>query len=319
MSRPVKRYRGEDIAIIVPTKDRPKKMQEFLSSMVMQGISLGRMIIIDGGESIESIVKSFADRLPVEYYTCQPPGQIRQRNLGISKLDTRTSLVACFDDDIILEPGSLNAMINFWNRCEPFTAGVSFNIVNAPAEVYSRVRAMLGLTASEPGRVLKSGMTTSNCNVSRDIRSQWLCGGATIWRREILEAHLHNEVASRWAIAEDLIFSYPIGKKYPLYISSESCVRHEHVQDYVKSDIERFHGRTQTLWLMYFVKANHDLSMGRFIWAMAIKITGKILLGIISRKPEYLNFARGQLEGLIHGLKAVRKGRAITDVVSDFT
>lgn len=48
---------------------------------------------MDGGKGVRDEVMGFSDRLPVAYYECQPPGQIRQRNMGISLLDDHTSLV----------------------------------------------------------------------------------------------------------------------------------------------------------------------------------------------------------------------------------
>jgi GT2 family glycosyltransferase len=228
--------------------------------------------------------------------------------------------VACFDDDIVLEPGSINEMIKLWNRSEQNAAGVSFNIVNVPGEKYSKLKEVFGLSSAMPGRVLKSGTTTSNCNVTSDIRVQWLCGGATVWRKEILDSFLHKDVSSRWAIAEDLVFSYPIGKKYPLFVCSAARVRHEHVFDYnISTRRELFHGRVQTLWLLYFVISNRELSINIFYWTLFVRILGKFIKGIALRNSQDIWFAIGQIEGSIQGIKALLAGRNIADVISELT
>ena len=71
-------YSGKDLAILVPTKDRLEKIHNLLESIAKQTIPCGRIIVVDSGESVKDVVMHFSDRLPVEYYECYPPGQIRQ-------------------------------------------------------------------------------------------------------------------------------------------------------------------------------------------------------------------------------------------------
>ncbi len=71
-------YTSQDFAIVVPTYNRPQKVHELLQSLTEQSVTPGRIIIVDGGNSIEKAVLAFKDQLPVEYHRCEPPGQIRQ-------------------------------------------------------------------------------------------------------------------------------------------------------------------------------------------------------------------------------------------------
>lgn len=309
------RYTSRQLAVLVPTKDRPAKLRKLLDSFTAQSLPVGRIVVIDGGESVRDVVAEFQDRLPVEHHICQPPGQIRQRNLGIALLDEHTPLVASLDDDIVLERDAVARMIEFWNRAEPETAAVSFNIVNTPGEPRSRFKELLGLSAPEPGRVLRSGATTSNCSVPNDVRVQWLCGGATVWKLDVLREHPHREISGRWAIAEDLIFSYPIGRQCPLYVCAGARVVHEHVFDYATKSLPRFHGRTRTLWLFYFVEANRDLSRAAYLWWMALTTLGRIAVGIATLNAEQLQFARGQVEGVVAGLRALMRGSNLADAI----
>ncbi len=84
------RYAARDLAVLVPTKDRPAKLGQLLDSLAGQSEICGRVIIIDGGDSVRDVVMRYAGRLPVEHHVCRPPGQIRQRNMGIALLDERT-------------------------------------------------------------------------------------------------------------------------------------------------------------------------------------------------------------------------------------
>ena len=308
-------YSGQHLAILVPTKDRPAKVTNLLESLVAQEDPCGRIVIVDGGHSIRDLVMSYADRLPVEHHACIPPGQIRQRNLGISVLDDRTPLVACLDDDIVLQWDAVGALIAFWNRCEPGTAGVGFNITNTPPEPRTWIRDLFFLSASVPGRVLKSGATTSNCQVKRDIRVEWLCGGATAWRLDLLRRFSHKPVASPWAIAEDVVFSYPIGKQHPLYVCAAAQVRHEHESDYRVAHPHRFHGWTQTIFTMYFVESNADLSRAAFLWMIFGTVLGRTVVGAATLERRHLEFALGQALAVSQGLWALAHGRSLTTVI----
>ena len=96
-------YSGSDLAAVIPTKDRPNGVRELLQSLAFQTQRPGRVILVDGGQSVESIVNEFKSSLNIEYYACQPPGQIRQRLMGIEKLNDKTPLVAFLDDEVVFE------------------------------------------------------------------------------------------------------------------------------------------------------------------------------------------------------------------------
>ena len=210
------KYKTTDLAIIIPTKDRPFQMKRHLQSLVEQKCILGRVIVVASGQDIKDIVLDFKDSLPVEYYKSEPD-QIRQRNLGISKLDERTKLVACMDDDVTYHDDAIAKMIRFWNNIPSDTAGVGFNIINLPKMEHNWLRGLLGFSSKNHGQVLKSGFNTSISNISENIQVQWLNGGSSVWRQNILQEYMMKEINTSWAVCEDLIFSYHLGKKFPLY------------------------------------------------------------------------------------------------------
>lgn len=310
-------YRAEEMAVVVPTKDRPEKLRNLLNSLANQDTQIGRVIIVDGSESAEPVVRNFEGTLGVEYYRCRPPGQLPQRDFGLSQLGESERLVALLDDDIVLEPGTLHQMLEMWNRVEPRTAGICFNIVNGEAESFSWPRYLFGLTTREPGRVLRSGMTTSNTHAMQDYRAQWLPGGATVWRRELLTQRMHEVIPCRWAIAEDLIFSYPIGKVRPLYVCASAKVRHEHEFDYGASRPHRYHGRTQTLWLFYFVKSNPDLSELLCLWTVGLRAGGHIFRSLVSGETRHFQFASGQVAAAAAMLRQRLFSRPFVDLLHE--
>ena len=278
-------YKTTDLAVIIPTKDRPVQVKRHLQSLVEQNCELGRVIVVASGQEIEEIVLGYKDRLPVEYYRSEP-GQIRQRNLGISLLDDSTKLVASMDDDAIYHDDAIIKMIEFWNSVKSDTGGVGFNIVNLPSNKHNWFRDFLGFSAPESGRVLKSGFNTTISNTVKDIQVEWLNGGATVWRQDVLVNNLHEELNVKWAVSEDLLFSYPLGKQYPLFICSGAEVEIEEViMDSQPKEFYIERGKSIYLMGLYFIQQNKNLSLfhfmvNKFLFVIALFVKGTLFFNI---------------------------------------
>ena len=275
-------YKTEDLALIVPTKDRPNEIKNLLKSLIKINCKIGRIIIVASGLDIKKIIDKYQNLLNIKYIRCEP-GQIKQRNLGISLLDSKTKLVATIDDDLTFHSNSINNIIKFWNTVEPETAGIGFNIINYPKHKYNKIQILLGLNSPFNGRVLKSGINTGISNVKYNIKTEWLNGGATVWKQSILKKYNHIEVNSKWSASEDVIFSYPIGKKYPLYVCANAKVEvrenttHFNNHDYI------FRGKTQLLWKYYFVSLNKDLSKIHYYYYIILSIIYNIPKSIFNK------------------------------------
>lgn len=293
-------YTGRDVAFIIPTKDRPEKLINLLDSLSRQAVECGQIIVVDGGKSVKEVVRSFSDRLPVEYYECCPPGQIRQRNVGIAKLGGSIVLVGFIDDDMVLEANALEKMIDFWNRVEENTAGVGFNLVNIPPFRHSKLWGFFLMSSPVYGCVLPSGYNSAIHNISSEIRTQWLGGGYTLWKREIIETFPQDNLNTRWAIGEDLRFSYPIGKKYPLYVCAGSKLRHEHIDNlYAQKNTDRYIGRKRSLAFFYFVKSHPELSQLACLWMLIGSAFVQLIYGCATLKRKWLRLALGQGEAIL--------------------
>jgi len=311
-----KTYSSNDLTLIIPTKDRPDKIRDLLDSIVTQSVQCKRIIIVDGGKSIEEIVLSYQS-LPIEYYPCHPPGQIRQRNLAMTKLEDEDKLVALFDDDLVLMPDAIRHMIDMWNNVESQTAGISFNIINNPPFKHNLLKYLTGMSHKNMGTILPSGYNVPISPTKKNIKTQWLCGGATVWKKSILEEHINNEVQSRWAICEDIIFSYPLSKKYPLYVCSDAKVRHEHVYDHNAKVDHKYYGRTATLWRLHFVELNQTLSKKLFFYMIFVQIFIRLCTaGVFFKKSEF-DYACGQISALNMAIKVFIKKKKIISVLEE--
>jgi len=308
-------YTPSDLGCIVPTRERPGKLRKLLASIAGQTVRCGPVIVVASGESVEDVVKEFSGKLDVRYYHSEEGGQIRQRNMGIARLDDATRLVASFDDDIVLEPEAVERILELWNSVEPDTAGVAFNIVNNAPYRFVIVQALIGLGIPRQGRVFRSGYNVQTSPVREDLKTQWLCGGATSWRKEILRDFRHRELNCRWAVCEDLVFSYPVGKKFPLYVCAAARVMHEHVQDHTSDSRQQFYGRAMALWRLYFVESHGELSRGCYYYTLAAQIVARTLAGLFTFNKGQLQYAAGLFAGGREGARALRAKRPIAELL----
>ena len=275
------KYNTSDLAVIIPTKDRPTHVKRHLKSLADQDCNLGRVIVVDSGLNIEEIVLSFKNRLPVEYYRSEP-GQVRQRNLAISLLDDSTKLVASMDDDITYHEGAISEMINFWNSVESVTAGVGFNIVYQ-SNNNSKLLTQILNKSNQAGRVKRSGECMPFVNLNKDTKVQWLSGGATVWKYEILKKYKHNNnlLDLKWAVCEDSIYSYSLGKKFNLMACAGSKVQIE--GEIMNDKLVNFHMRRSKVryaMRLYFVLKNKELSRILF-FLNQLFFTIKLLIKLI--------------------------------------
>jgi GT2 family glycosyltransferase len=313
----VRAYTGRDIAFIIPTKDRPERVAVALESLARQTEPCGRVIVVASGRDIRDVVLRFAPGLNVEYQHCEASGQMRQRNLGISVVPPSARLVAFLDDDIVLEPNALDAMVRYWNAIEQETAGVAFNLMGLRRRGHSALgrwfRRMF-----PPGHVYKSGFSTPLSEVDQSREVMRLNGGATIWHRAILEEFEPLQIDTNWAIGEDLIFSYPIGRKYPLRVCAEARVLHDHPQDRTPGHPHHeIRGRTLALWQLYFVTLNRELS----VFAYAVTALGLAILGmgvglVVPGRGYYRRFYLGLARGALQGLMTLFRGKALLPLLN---
>ena len=311
------RYSGHDLAWLVPTKDRPEHVRGLLASLAAQTVPCGRVLIVATGTNIAHVVESFRDRLPVEYFHSETPGQIHQRNLGLAQLDARTPLVGFLDDDLVLDPDALERMIECWNAIEPDAAGVGFNIVNAPPYRASWL-ARLVLGEPEPGRVLPSGYNTRIDAIARDMRTQWLGGGYTVWKRAVLAEYRQPELKTRWAIGEDIRFSYPVGKRHPLYVCAAARVHLVPTLDQAPPDaVHRYRGRKAALAAFYFATLHPELSRAACIARLTAKCIAQGLAALVRRDSASLQNSVGQAEAIGICMRAMLGGADVRAALED--
>lgn len=103
----------ERFSIIIPVYNRPDEVAELLESLTQQSYRNYEIIIVEDGSSVpcEAVVKAYADRLPVTYYTKLNSGPGQTRNYGAERAKGEYLLI--WDSDILIPQGYFEAIESF--------------------------------------------------------------------------------------------------------------------------------------------------------------------------------------------------------------
>ncbi len=276
MNNESKRGRWQ-LAVVIPTRNRPSKVAECLSALAKQDSKGVPIIIVASGADIEHIVSQYRNCLDITYLFTEKRGQITQRNIGIKlALDSGVDYVGFLDDDVIMEADGFNEIERFItdSRDQGETDfGLGFNIISEETDsVYgwkAWIKQFLGVVGSRPGSITKGGFNTVFSNLSENIQTDWLSGGCTIWSRNILKEFPQKSLVTSYAGGEDLRYSYPIGKRYPLYACAGIRVVHNEVESRDLALIRRRH-KAATVSRLFFCDQHPEFSGLLCISAMLI-------------------------------------------------
>ncbi len=274
------------LAYVVPTKDRPDDLRVLLASLAAQTEMPHQIVIVDGSNpDISSVCKEFP-KLPITYVRCFPPSLSKQRNAGMAALADGIDLAGYLDDDLELDADATERMLQFWRNASEDTGGAALSIRNQPQLQHSRLLQFFGITGKQIGRMLPSAHPVAIPYVENTTETEWLYGGATIWRRKVVEEFLYDEWYEGHGYMEDIDYSYRVSRKYRLFVVGEA--RCMHYSRPISDARQRDFGRQQIYNRVYFARKMKQFSLPHVAWA--IFGTFAINLGALMRhldKPRW--------------------------------
>lgn len=277
------------IAVIIPTKERKRELRRLLTSFVSQCCIPDQIIIVDDSANVDNLLTEEYKSLPIMYIYGNY-SLTEARNIGISKLDESISLVCFLDDDVVMEEGAWEAMIEFWERADVDIGGCSFYIANEADLLKPHLMLLKRLLSIKPkqyGKILLSGYNVSPYDPSAiTINTDWLSGGVTVWRRVVLDTYAYDEWFSGYGLYEDVDFSYRVGKKYKLVVNSDAKVNH--LMDVSKKGNNFQIGKKAVINRLYFVKKHQKLSITLSLCSSVKEIIKNIAIGIFSLNMGFL-------------------------------
>lgn len=295
------------IALIVPTKDRPDDLRKMLASLAAQTRVPDQVIVVDGSmPPIRPVIDEFAS-LPLEYVRVFPPSLAQQRNAGMARLRPDVSLAGYLDDDVVLEPEAVERMLEFWNRAQAEIGGAAFNITNNPSPGGLPFKQLFSIDDARPGVMLGSGFGSTIPAQSADLETDWLYGGATVWRRAVIAAYPYDEWFVGTGFMEDIDFSFNVRQRYRLFVVA--AARLAHYSRPPRDDRQFLLGKWQVVNRMYVVRKYRERGLSRVSawWASAGLIAIYGFRALLRLDLRYWNRMRGNAAGVVSELLGRRE------------
>lgn len=291
---------NERVAILIPTRNRPKAVEALLESISQSSLHPSQIVIVSSGQNIEGIVEKFSETLPITYEHTEVEGQIAQKRNGIKLIHEDIEWCVFLDDDLLIEEDTLQVALSAAKSIGKVNV-IGIGLALPPTSRFlnsskrKRILARLfGLTSDSPGKVLASGHATSYLQENSRIETQWL-NGASMWRTKCVREYGTDLPSTPYAACEDLIFSYPLSKLGTLMYVPEAKV------SFQESELSVFDSfkvlESASLWRYYFVRQHKELSVGRFF----ISQIARSVFALSNAKSEKVNlfFALTKLNFMI--------------------
>lgn len=281
--------------------DREKDLYRMLQSLERQSVLPDQIIIVDGSyNKVEHIIDNFP-LLNIEYVRVFPPSLAKQKNYGVKRVAKDATLIGYLDDDLEFYPDSIENMLSFWSGAAGEYGGAAFAVTNIDREV-GTLRKFLNIDSDKPGQVISNGFVSMLDNPSKSIDVDWLYGGATVWRSEVIKSYKYDEWYQGSGFMEDIDFSYNISEKYKLIVLAEARVQH-HTHPII-GDRYYLLGKWQIINRLYFVKkyVYRGLSITD-AWIASFSVILVNLLASIARFDyNRIRMATGNIVGIIIAL-----------------
>jgi glycosyltransferase involved in cell wall biosynthesis len=286
------------LAFVVPTKDRQDDLRRMLASLVAQTCSIDQIIVVDGSApDIRSVIDEFP-ALGIDYVRVFPPSLAKQRNAGMQKLRPDITLAGYLDDDVVLEPDAIEKILAYWDSASGDLGGTVFNITNTAPPTWARIKSLCWLDSPTAGCVLPSGCTSILGHQTSNIDTDWLCGGATIWKREVIDRYAYDEWFQGTGYLEDVDYSFNVRGQYRLALVANAKLAHYSYP--IRPDRHVLLGRWQITNRLYLVRKyrSRGLSPAK-AWIASFALLGLHLAQALLRL-DGLSFkrARGNLMGI---------------------
>jgi len=297
------------IGFIVPTMNRTESLNRLLASVYGQTVKPDTIIIVDGSDNpIEDHI-AHDPSVTLIYVREYPPSLTRQRNSGIRAIPGHLTHIGFLDDDLVLLSGCIEAISGFIEQHDDTLGGAGFNIQDQPPGPLRLLSVIMAHSSLRPGKVRSSGYASSNVSAKQSYYSEWLCGGATIWRKSVLEEYKFDEWFKGYALWEDVDFSYRVSRSLKLALVADAKVLHLHIHNYDRERASRL-GDLEIVDRFYFIqKHRNPMSIRMGVWASFGTIGRNILTAAKQQNSLHLIRALSNLRALVRCMRGdIRRG-----------
>ncbi len=282
------------IGILVSTRNRPSHLDALLASISQANLLPDQIVISSSGVDISEIVSKYSQKLCISHVHTDLYGQIRQKMLGIRKLEKSIDWIVFLDDDVLLQKDTLiklkRVIENRINSGSDDLLGVGFNTpVTSHLTNQDRFKKLIAkifcLEGTPRGAILRSGHPVSYLDSNHLIETQWL-NGISAWKSQALSLYGSDYLESRYSAFEDVIFSYTQSKLGKLIYAPDIEVEFQPTSTTDLSHPTIF--EAASYWRLKFILDNQEFSKIKYLWAQI----GRSAFFIVSsgRRPKLIAY-----------------------------
>lgn len=258
------------VAVVIPTRNRPEKLQRLLSSLANSSVKPKQVVVVSSGMNVQRIIELFTKSLSITYVHSHVAGQVAQKKLAISMIDQDVEWCLFSDDDLFFDSEAIANALEIVNVHEnKGIIGVGFRLpptsrMQGKSAMAQKLSRLFLLDSSKPGRVLASGHASSYLQQNQITSTEWL-NGVSMWQISFARDYGKDVISTQYAACEDLIFSYPLSKIGELIFAPNANV------EFQGSELSDFNSwnvfQSASIWRYYFVCKNKDLSKAAYFWS----------------------------------------------------
>jgi glycosyltransferase involved in cell wall biosynthesis len=229
------------VSVVIPTRNRDEDVKDLLQSILRQTMLPIEVIVVDDSDNlrtkvlVERLVKVFLDKgILLRYMRGKKENRSisAARNIGSKK--STGKIVLFLDDDALPSIDYVEKILEVYDEY-PNAVGVqgymtSSNRAHKISILGNAVNKVLFQPYVEKNscRVHASGMSFPS-PLTRIIRSQWLSGTNSSYKKEVLKNFEWDENLKGYSLCDDLDFSYRILRNHPnsLYTTPHARVVHK--------------------------------------------------------------------------------------------
>lgn len=224
------------IAVIIPTRNRPRVLLRTLESIAAQDLQPEEVVVIDGSDEGARIgaeeVRHCGLSFPVSLRRADVISAAGQRNQGVRL--TVQPIVGFFDDDIILRSGCFRELFRAIDG-DPTVGAVGASIENQSYRPPKRsLKWLLDRLADRPGPSYEGRVIGPALNFLPEFRPgndasqvDWLSTTCSLYRRAAMPLPPFSEFFTGYSLMEDLALSLEIGKRWRLLYVHAARIYHD--------------------------------------------------------------------------------------------
>jgi glycosyltransferase involved in cell wall biosynthesis len=287
------------IAIVITTRNRPDNLETLLKSIKDNSKSPKTVMIVSSGENVDNVLRKYKSSLNIIHEHIKVSNQFFQKQIALQKTTKNHDLILFLDDYDILDKNFIHECIQSFNDLDLNVAGMGVTVSNYSVDIpkFRFFRKKIFNYSDVPGSVLKSGNAMPYQNSPKFSRTNWL-NGTSVWRSMIFEEFTHTKMASSYSAAEDLIFSYPISKKYKLLTNSDLKIKYGKRKIVDKQFFTR--NKSTNLHKLFFIEQHPELSKFWFYVNLYLSTTAMLISFIINPNRRLFYSLGGNLVSIMY-------------------